>query len=148
MTSVIIAQDTIVKTPSPNHDTRFTPTYTHTLCGLTRKSKSEEAAARIEEATLISALPNLPTNGFARAAEFIIPKSMAKVEADFTDGKPLAARYDVCAAGALTAEEAKAIEVVVTLPGGETADDWSATVASGRLSLVNPHPGGFIFILR
>lgn len=73
---------------------------------------------------------------------------LAKVEADFTDGKPLAARYDVCAAGALTAEEAKAIEVVVTLPGGETADDWSATVASGRLSLVNPHPGGFIFILR
>ena len=75
-------------------------------------------------------------------------KGLAKVTASFPEVKPNAPRYALCPAGALTAAEARAIEVKVTLPNGETADDWYATVANGRLSLVNPHPGGFTLILR
>ncbi len=75
-------------------------------------------------------------------------KGLAKVTADFPDVKPNALRYALGPAGTLTAQEAKAIDVTVTLPGGATADDWYATVVNGRLSIVNPHPGGFTLILR
>ena len=73
---------------------------------------------------------------------------LAKINASFPEVKPNAPRYALGPAGSLTAQEAKAIDVTVTLPGGATADDWYATVVNGRLSIVNPHPGGFTLILR
>ena len=75
-------------------------------------------------------------------------KGLAKVEMNFPEAKPNAARYDVCAAGDLTAEEAALIAVNVKLPNGDVADDWKATVVNGRLSVKNPHPGGCTIILR
>ena len=69
---------------------------------------------------------------------------------DFAEPDPDSPAYAYLAgiSASLTAQEAKAIDVTVTLPGGATADDWYATVVNGRLSIVNPHPGGFTLILR
>ncbi len=75
-------------------------------------------------------------------------KGLAKVEMNFPEAKPNAARYDVCAAGDLTAEEAALIAVSVKLPNGDVADDWKATVVNGRLSVKNPHPGGCVIYFR
>ena len=69
MTSVMIAHDTIVKTPSPSHAKKLKPTYTHTLSGRRKNRIIESIAAIIDDAAQVSALPNLPTSGFAATDE-------------------------------------------------------------------------------